>query len=490
MSDHAHGAGTLEVMARRGMVIGNQRVAIGDAGYYEHHNPTTGQVQAQVPLADAGQIDQAVTGAREALPAWRKLPVLARAAMLHRLADLIAEHAEECDALSALETGTPATKLGSAFFASLWTRYQAGWVDRLEGQTVPALLGRGLDYVVPEPVGVVGIFVPWNGSLMGMGMSAAAALAAGNTVVVKPPELAPFGALRFAELALEAGFPPGVLNVLPGGAVAGRALAEHPLVDLLCFTGGTATATALMQAAAPTVKPMVLELGGKSANIVFEDADLDRAIPIAGQAALLLSGQGCALPTRLFVHDDVYEEVLERVVTTVEAAIVGDPLDPDTDVGPVITEASLGRILGVIERAQAQGAGRLLTGGTRIGGELAAGYFLAPAVFTDVDHASELAQQEIFGPVLCVLRFSDEDEVVRLANATRYGLAAYLFTNDITRAHRVAGRLEAGSVSINGAPGLSPNAPFGGTHHSGFGRLGGRAGIEAFVRWKNVYVAL
>ncbi len=309
-------------------------------------------------------------------------------------------------------------------------------------------------------------------------------------MVVKPPELAPFGALRFAELALEAGIPPGVLNVLPGGAVAGQALAEHGLVDLLCFTGGTDTATALMRAGASTVKPMVLELGGKSANIIFDDADLDRAVPLAAQGALLLSGQGCALPTRLFVHDSVYDEVLQRVVTTVEAAVVGDPLDADTDVGPVITEAALGRIVGVIERARAQGGGRLLTGGARIGGELAEGYFLAPAVFAEVDHSSELAQEEIFGPVLCVSRFTDEDEVVRQANATRYGLAAYIFTNDITRAHRVAGRLEAGSVSINGAPGLSPNAPFGGTRQSGFGRLGGRAGIEEFVRWKNVYVAL
>jgi acyl-CoA reductase-like NAD-dependent aldehyde dehydrogenase len=496
----AHGAATgdgghdpvsvLAELARRGMVVGDERLTHGAAGTYPHRNPATGRVQADVVLADAEQIDRAVQVARRALTSWRRMPLMARTAVLHRLADLLAERATECDLLSALENGTPAAKLGSARFASWWTRYQAGWVDRLEGQTLPSLLGRGLDYVVPEPVGVVGVFVPWNGSLMGMGMSAAAALAAGNTVVVKPPELAPFGALRYAEMALEAGLPPGVLNVLPGDAVAGRALAAHPDVDKICFTGGGAAAAEVMRAAAGSATGVVLELGGKSANIVFADADLDRAVPFAAQAATLLSGQGCALPTRLFVHEDVYHEVLERVTATVRAAVVGDPLHPDTDVGPVISEGALERILGVVGRAVADGSGRLVTGGTRSGGALAPGYFVEPTVFADVDHGSELAQEEIFGPVLSVFGFRDEDEVVALANDSRYGLAAYVHTNDVTRAHRVAGRLEAGSVSINGAQGLSPNAPFGGVRQSGFGRLGGRAGIEEFVRWKNVYVAL
>jgi acyl-CoA reductase-like NAD-dependent aldehyde dehydrogenase len=296
--------------------------------------------------------------------------------------------------------------------------------------------------------------------------------------------------LRFAELALEAGLPPGVLNVLPGDAVAGQALAGHPDVDKVCFTGGGVAAAEIMRSAAGSATAVVLELGGKSANIVFPDADLDRAVPLAAQGALLLSGQGCALPTRLFVHDDVYDEVLERVVAMVRAAVVGDPLEPTTEVGPVITEHALERILGVVGRAVARGSGRLVAGGTRLGGALAPGYFVEPTVFADVDHTSELAQEEIFGPVLSVLRFRTEDEVLSMANGTRYGLAAYVHTNDLTTAHRMASRLEAGSVCVNGAPGLSPNAPFGGVRHSGFGRLGGRAGVEEFVRWKNVYVAL
>jgi len=323
--------------------------------------------------------------------------------------------------------------------------------------------------------------------MMGMGQKAVPALAAGNTVVVKPPELAPFGALRFAELALEAGIPPGVLNVVVGGAAAGDALVRHPEVDKVSFTGGCATARLVMAAAAETLTPLTFELGGKSANIVFPDADLDGAASMAAMlGAVLLSGQGCALPTRLYVHDDVYDDVVARVVAQIEAVPVGDPFDPAVLMGPVVSERACERILGVIHRAVDEGAGTLLTGGERLGGALAAGYFVAPTVFGDVDHDSSLARDEIFGPVLSVLRFHDEDEVVDKANDSPFGLSAYLHTRDGARAQRIARRLDVGTVIVNGFPGMSPGAPFGGVKQSGFGREGGRAGIEEFVRRKNV----
>ena len=298
---------------------------------------------------------------------------------------------------------------------------------------------------MPEPYGVVGAIVPWNGPLMGMGQKCGPALAAGNTVVAKPPEIAPFGAIAFAELALEAGLPPGVVNVVPGGAVAGEALVRHPGVDKVSFTGGTATARLVMAAAAETLTPLALELGGKSANVIFPDADLDAAVQASAfLGCTLLSGQGCALPTRLYVHDDVYDEVVGRLVAQVEAVTVGDPLDRRTLMGPVVTEAACERILGVVARAGAEGAGTLLTGGARLGGDLAGGYFVAPTVFGDVDHGSDLARNEIFGPVLSVLRFADEDEVVAQVNDSDYGLGAYLHTRDVSRALRLAKAFEVG----------------------------------------------
>jgi aldehyde dehydrogenase (NAD+) len=375
-----------------------------------------------------------------------------------------------------------------------------------------------------EPYGVVAVIPPGNGSMMGMGQKAAPALAAGNAVVAKPPQLAPFGVLRFAELAAEAGMPPGVLNVVVGGATTGAALAGHAGVDKISFTGGSVTARALMAMAARSrsasgktisgdlppssrargvrwvaaralmamaathLTPLALELGGKSPLIVFPDADLDRAAMVAAQlGAALLSGQGCALPTRLYVHQDVYDVVASKVVAALATVTVGDPLDPDTFVGPVVSEAAMERILGVIGRAVSEGA-TLLSGGSRLGGELASGWFVSPTVFGDVDHHSELARNEVFGPVQSILRFSSEDEALALANDSPFGLAAYLHTSDPDRIDRFVRELEAGTVTVNGTGRISPAAPFGGVKQSGFGREGGRAGIEEMVQTKAVFV--
>jgi len=481
----------VQSIAARGLLIGADRITTASGGTYAHHNPATGELHAEVVLAGGAEVDAAVTAARAARPEWQARPIPERVAVLLRLADLLERDRAEAAAINALDNGTPVSVLDSGAYAASWTRYYAGWVDKLEGQVVPVYAANHFDYVLPEPYGVIAAIVPWNGPMMGMGHKVAPALAAGNTVVCKPPEIAPFGALRYAELALEAGLPPGVLNVIPGGAVTGDALVRHPGVDKITFTGGVATARRVMVAAADAMTPLTFELGGKSANIIFPDADLDLACAVAGVlGAVALSGQGCALPTRLFVHDDVYAEVVERVVALVQSVTIGDPLDPATLMGPVVTQAACERVLGVIERARTEGAGTLLTGGHRLEGAHANGYFIAPTVFGEVDDASDLATNEVFGPVLSIMRFHDEDDVVARANASEYGLAAYVYTRDAARAHRMARRLEVGAVTVNAYPFLSPTAPFGGHKQSGFGREGGRAGIEEFLRRKNVLMGL
>ena len=480
----------LAEMAGKGLLIGDERVTDVTGGVYQHHNPATGQVQAEVPMAGEADVDRAVRAAREALPAWRSMTTDKRGAILHRLADLLEKHSEHSGVVNALENGNPVSGLGPGAYTAQWTRYYAGWCDKIEGSVVPTYPVQGLNYILSEPWGVAGVMVPWNGPMMGMGQKAVPALAAGNTVVAKPPELAPFGAYLFAELALEAGMPPGVINVVAGGAQAGEALVRHPGIDKVSFTGGSVVARRVMALAAETLKPLALELGGKSANIVFADADLQTATFLSAALGVqLLSGQGCALPTRLFVQEEIYDDVLAKLVPIVEAFRVGDPLNPKTQMGPVITEAAVERILGMVARATEQGA-KLLTGGTRLGGDLASGYFLAPTVLADVDNSSDIAQQEVFGPVLSVLRFRDEAEVIQAANDSQFGLGAYLHTRDLARAHRVAHAIDAGYISINGMSGMSPTAPFGGYKQSGFGREGGRAGIEEWLRPKNVFVAL
>jgi aldehyde dehydrogenase (NAD+) len=324
-----------------------------------------------------------------------------------------------------------------------------------------------------------------------MAMKVVPALAAGNVVVLKPPSLTPFAALLFGELALEAGLPPGALNITPGDADAGEALVAHPDVAKISFTGGGAVARRVMETAARGLKPVALELGGKSANLVFADADLDAAAQMAAiHGVAVLSGQGCVLPTRAYVQDGVYDAFVERVLRIVGSLKVGDPLAPDTFMGPVISSAAAERILGVIERAKAERAGALLTGGTRLGGALAEGAFIAPTVFGDVAHDSHLAREEIFGPVLSITRFRDEAEAIAMANDSRYGLGAYVHTKDVARAHRCADALQAGLVSINAGPAMAPNMPFGGMKQSGFGREGGRAGLDEFLQIKTVHVAL
>jgi aldehyde dehydrogenase (NAD+) len=471
--------------------IGDERLASGSGGVHQHIDPSTGQPDAEIPLAGQSEVARAVEVAQEAFELWRRTPPPERRRVLSRLADLIEANGAEFARRGTLDNGTPLANVGGLTAISVeWTRYYAGFADKLSSDVTSTYASDSVfSYTLGQPYGVIGIIITWNGPLISLAMKIPAALAAGNTVVVKPSELTPFSAELFADLALEAGIPPGVVNILPGTAEAGAALVGHDLVKKVSFTGGPVTARAILHRCADSMKPAVLELGGKSANLIFDDADLDTACALGTLMSVgLLSGQGCAFPTRMLVQREIYEEVIGRVKAVAESITVGDPFDPASLAGPVVNEAALERILGMINQAKIDGA-RLVTGGSRKGGALANGYFIDPTVFADVDPQSELAQKEVFGPVLSIIPFADEDEAVRIANCTQYGLSAYVQTNDLRRAHRVAENLEAGEVMINGAPNLATNRPFGGIGISGLGKEGGRQGIEEFLRVKGVGIA-
>ncbi|GAB2844544.1 aldehyde dehydrogenase family protein [Actinocorallia aurea] len=463
-------------------------------GSTDHVDPATGRVNGTVLLSGPEEVDNAVAAAKAAHPEWRAMSPHKRRRILQRIEELMEARVPELARLTTLEIGAPALISGAlAHLCSGWFGYYAGWADKIEGATIPLspLLNTGIDYTLPEPYGVVGIILTWNGPITSIGMKVAPALAAGNCVVIKAPELAPYTVARFAEIALEAGLPPGVLHVLPGGPEAGDRLVRHPDVGKISFTGGIPTAKKILDAARDTLKPVLLELGGKSANVVFPDADLDEAVALTVRSCYNITGQGCNLTTRLLVHRDVHDEVVEAVRTRVAALTVGDPFDPATAVGPVIDQAARERILGMVERAGKEA--RVVIGGraverSALAAEIRDGFYLEPTVLADVDPASEIARQEVFGPVLSILPFGSEDEAVELANATPYGLGTYLQTRDVARVHRLAPRFQSGSVHVNGVSGQPPGAPFGGYKQSGAGREGGREGLFEFLQVKNVFI--
>jgi aldehyde dehydrogenase (NAD+) len=473
------------------LLIGDRRIDRATGGEYEHIYAATGKPTIGFPLAGAAEIDESVAAARRALPVWRTMPANLRRDLLLRLSERIVRDADRLSMLQTIENGVP-----RAFCAELPARaadflaYNAGWTDKIGGAVNPVWPVAALDYSLDEPYGVVGLIVPWNAPLVSVGQVIGPALAASNTVVVKPPELAPFTSIRIGELALEAGLPAGVVNIVPGGPEAGEALVRHAGIDKIHFTGSDATARRVLAAALEHITPVGLELGGKSALLIFPDADLLRAAEQAISAAVVLSGQGCTNCTRVLVHTSIYDRVVSLAKGLLRRVRVGDPMDETTAMGPVISLAACERVLARITEASRLGEGRLIAGGQRLGGELAGGYFISPALFADVDHASRLAQDEIFGPAVSFIKFDSEDEAVTIANQTRYGLAAYVHTADLRRAHRVSQALVAGSIWVNGLDGVAPSAPFGGMKHSGYGRLGGRHGIREFTRSKNVWVAV
>lgn len=476
------------LLKRNSPLIGDRWLSEASAGTTTHLDPSSGRAVGIAHLGGAPEIDLAVSAAKTAQKQWMSMTGAQRRRSLQAFAALIEDQMSTLLQILALDAGVPVSLGGS--LASSWVDYFAGYADKITGSTAESLLVPGLSYTRKEPYGVVGVIIPWNHPLIASCQIAIPAIAAGNAVVLKPPSITPYTALKLGELALEAGLPPGLLCVVPGDAEAGEALIAHPGVGKISFTGGAATARQVMAAASRVLKPLFLELGGKSANLMFADADLASQVPFSMGMCMGLSGQGCALPTRLLVQDEIHDAVVDGLVQTARHFKLGPALQPDTLIGPVINEAACTRILGVIERAQAEGEGRLVHGGRRVGGELGAGYFIEPTVFTDVSPDSRLAREEIFGPVLSVTRFKTEEEALHLANDSELGLAAYVQTSSLERAHRLAAKLEAGYVSVNGFPHLSPTMPFGGFKQSGFGRIGGREGLEEFLQTKNVFIGL
>ncbi|SHN14640.1 aldehyde dehydrogenase family protein [Cryptosporangium aurantiacum] len=473
------------------LLIGGDKVTTSSGGTYEHLFAGTGRPNATITIAGAAEMDAAVRSAAEAQREWVSFPVDRRRDVLLDLADAVRDHQAELSELNTHDYAVPISMAGNSVLTERFLRYYAGYADKAHGLSTPVSGGFDVNLVEREPYGVIGVIAPWNGALVPVGLAVAPALAAGNAVVLKPSELAPLAALRFGELCLEVGLPAGLVNVVTAGAEGGDALVRHPGIGKIHFTGGGGTARTILRAATDNLTPVVTELGGKNALLVFDDANLDGAAMLAAfQGPLGQAGQSCACASRIIVHHEVYDAFLEKFVAVVQSAPIGDPFDPQVMFGPVVTQGAADRILGVIDEAVDRKMGRLVTGGSRLGGDLADGYFIEPTVFADVDNASPLAAIETFGPVVSVLRATDEDDAVRIANDTTYGLNAFIQTNDLTRAHRVARRLESGSVWVNTFSDIQPQGPYGGYKQSGTGRAGGVEGLHEFLRIKNVRIGM
>lgn len=455
-------------------------------------NPATEETIAEVEEAGPAEVDAAVRSARAAFenPKWRFMNPHKRASLMWRLADLIEENLEFIAETETRDNGKPSFESAMVdlpFVVSNF-RYYAGWADKLTGETVP-VAGPFLNYTLREPLGVVGAIVPWNFPLNIASWKVAPALACGNAVVLKPASETSLTALLLGELALEAGFPPGILNVTPGrGSVTGQALVEHPDVDKVSFTGSTEVGKLVMRTAAETVKKVTLELGGKSPNIVFADADLDAAVRGAITGIFYGKGEVCAAGSRLFVQSSVKGEFMERLAAKAEGMRVGDPTHPKTRLGPLVSAVQRDRVMSYIESGVAEGAS------VRAGGKAAdvdgKGYFVEATVFDDVTPDMRIAREEIFGPVVATLPFEDVDDAIEQANQTIYGLASGVWTRDVGKAHRMAREIRAGTVWINTYNRYDPASPFGGYKQSGFGRDLGEHALQEYMQTKSVWVAL
>jgi acyl-CoA reductase-like NAD-dependent aldehyde dehydrogenase len=452
-------------------------------------NPHDNSVIADVAMAGRADVDRAVTAAQHAFPAWSRRPAAERGRILLKLADLIEASAEELARLESLDTGHPirdSRMLDVPRTAGCY-RYFGGMADKFQGETIPVEAGF-LNYTLREPVGVVGQVVPWNFPLMFTSWKMAPALAAGNTVVMKPAEITPLSSLKIAELMAEAGVPPGVVNILPGlGSVAGQALAEHPGVAKIAFTGSTATGRRIVQASAGNLKKVQLELGGKGANIVFDDANLVAAVNGSAWAIFHNQGQACIAGSRLLLHEKIADAFLEKFIALAGSIRLGNPLDDRTEMGPLTSAQHRDRVLGYVDVARSEG-GEVLAGGKAPAGELARGCYVEPTIVRAASASDRIAQEEVFGPFVTVLTFRDDEAALRIANGTDYGLGSGLWTASLQRAHRFARELRAGMVWINSYKRVNPGSPFGGVGLSGYGREMGFDAMREYTQVKSVWV--
>ncbi|MBA0126964.1 aldehyde dehydrogenase [Haloechinothrix sp. YIM 98757] len=488
-----------ELGVRTGQLLVDGHWGAADGGAtWTHRHPATGEVIGEFARASAADVDAAVAAARRSFEAgtWSQARAGERIAVLQRYARLLREHADELRGLQALDNSVPLS-FGSIYATSVGAAadvfdHHAGWVDKIGGQTLPPYQGGDhLTMTFREPLGVVAAILPWNAPFLLFAQKVAPALAAGCSVVLKPSEYATYSVLRMVELLAEAGLPAGVLNMVTGtGEECGEALITHSDVDKVSFTGSRGVGKRIVEASAGTLKRVSLELGGKSPAVVFDDApDVTLAAStVVGAVTMGLSGQACVANTRALVHRDIYDEFLEAAKGMASAITFGDPFDPGVLASPLINEQQLERVLGYIAKGKEEGA-TLVMGGERLEGEYSAGNFVSPTIFADVDNSSTIAQEEIFGPVLSVVPFGDEEEAIRLANDTEYGLGAGVFTSGVQRAFRVSRGVRAGTVGINGFQ-IEPHAPFGGFKQSGLGREGGQSAFEAYTELKTVMMPL
>ena len=473
------------------LLINNQWVESQSGKTFATINPSTGQAICQVSEADAPDVDRAVRAARHAFEKgpWRRMAASERGRLMNKLADLIEKHASELAKLETLDNGKPYSVAMAADLPLTIAcyRYYAGWADKVQGKTIP--IGDDFFcYTRLEPVGVVGQIIPWNFPLLMQAWKLGPALATGNTVVMKPAEQTPLTALRIGELIVEAGFPEGVVNILPGyGPTAGAAIANHPDVDKVAFTGSTEVGKLIMEAAARTnLKRVTLELGGKSPNIIFADADMDKAVEGAHFALFFNQGQCCCAGSRTYVEEKCYDEFVEQSVARAKRRTVGDPFDAKTEQGPQVDNDQFDKVMSYVEAGKKDGA-RLMCGGERVGDR---GYFVAPTVFTDVQEGMRIADEEIFGPVMSIIKFKDVNDVIERANRNVYGLAAAVWTRDIGKAYAIANNVRAGTVWVNCYDVFSAAAPFGGFKQSGIGRELGEYGLQQYTEVKTVTVKL